>query len=76
MLTETIALEAFGAWWHVSPARRSRSWQRLTVRVPRQAILLLQRWVAGSVGVIYKASGDASKVGLLVFLELSSKRIP
>ena len=42
---------------------------------PRQAILLLQCWVAGFVGVIYKASGDASKVGLLVFLELSSERI-
>jgi len=48
----------------------------LAVRVPRQAILLLQRWVVGSVGVIYKASGVASKVGLQVFLELSSERIP
>jgi len=44
--------------------------------VPRQVILLLQLWVVGSAGVIYKAFSDASKVGLLVFLELSSERIP
>jgi len=44
---------------------------RLAVHVPRHAILLLQLWVAGSASVIYKAFGDASKVGLLVFLELS-----
>jgi len=52
----------------VSPARRSRSGQRLAVRVPRQVILLLQFWVAGSAGVIYKAFSDALKVGLMVFL--------
>jgi len=39
-------------------------------------ILLMQLWLAGSAGVIYKAFSDASKVGLLVFLELSSERIP
>jgi len=53
---ETVALELLGAWRHVSPARRSRSRQRLAVRVPRQAILLQQPWVADSVCVIYKAS--------------------
>jgi len=55
-------------WRYVSPARRSRSGQRLAVRVPRQVILLLQFWVAGSAGVIYKAFSDALKVGLMVFL--------
>jgi len=40
----------------------------LAVRVPRQVILLLQFWVAGSAGVIYKAFSDALKVGLMVFL--------
>ena len=59
-------------WRYVSSARRSRSGQHLAVCVPRQVILLLQLWVAGSAGVIYKAFSDASKVGLLVFLELSS----
>ena len=39
-------------------------------------ILLFQLWVVGSAGVIYKAFNDASKVGLLVFLELSSEHIP
>ena len=58
------------------PAKQSGSGQRLAVRVPRQVILLLQLWVAGSAGVIYKAFSDASKVGLLVFLELSLERIP
>jgi len=68
--------EALGAWRYASLARRSGSWQRLAICVPRQAILQMQCLVAGFVGVIYKVSGDASKVGLLVFLELSSKRIP
>ena len=62
-------------WRYVSPARRSGS-GCLAVRVPRQVILLLQLWVVGSASVIYKAFSDASKVGLLVFLELSSERIP
>jgi len=63
-------------WRYVSPARRSKNGQHLAVCVPRQVILLLQLWVAGSAGVIYKAFSDASKVGLLVFLDLSSERIP
>jgi len=37
---------------------------------------MLPLWVVGSASVIYKAFGDASKVGLLVFLELSLERIP
>jgi len=68
--------EVLCAWRYASPTRQSGSWQRLAVRVPRQAILLLQRWVVGSVSVLYKASGDVSKVELVVFLELSSERIP
>ena len=63
-------------WQYVSPARRSGSGQRLAVPVPHQVILLLQLWVVGSAGAIYKTFSDASKVGLLVFLELSSERIP
>jgi len=39
-------------------------------------ILLLQLWVAGFAVVIYMAFSDASKVGLLVFLEFSLERIP
>jgi len=50
-------LEALCAWRYESPAKRSGSWQRLAVRVPCQVILLLQPWVVGSVGVIYKAFG-------------------
>ena len=43
------------AWRYVSPARR---------------FYYSNIGVVDSVGVIYKAFGDASKVGLLVFLEL------
>jgi len=42
ILAEKVASEVLGAWRHMSPARRSRSEQRLAVRVPRQAILLQQ----------------------------------
>jgi len=67
---------ALRSWRYVSLARQFRSWQCLAVCVPCQANLRLQPWVAESTCVIYKAFGDASKVGLQVFLELSSKRIP
>jgi len=65
-----MVLEALSAWRHVSPARRFGSWQRLAVRVPRQAI-----YTAATLGfdyefVIYSASSDALRVRLLVFLEL------
>jgi len=46
--------KALCAWRYASPARRFGSWQRLAVRVPRQAILLLYFWVAGFACVIYK----------------------
>ncbi|QCD82621.1 hypothetical protein DEO72_LG2g2961 [Vigna unguiculata] len=39
-----------------------------------QLLEILRRLAPG--GVIYKAFNDASKVGLLVFLELSSEHIP
>ena len=48
-------LEAGNAWQYVSPARR---------------FYCNSIGVVDSVGVIYEAFGDASKVGLLVFLEL------
>jgi len=54
-------LEAGSAWRYVSPAKRF--WC---------CILGL----LDSTCVIYQAFGGASKVGLLVFLELSSERIP
>jgi len=38
VVAEMVIYGALGAWRHVSPARRSGSWQRLAVRVPRQAI--------------------------------------
>jgi len=69
-------LKVLRVWRYVSPARRSGSWQRLAVRVPHQAILLLQPWVVDSVGMIYKAFGDASKVGLLVFIDLWLETYP
>jgi len=43
------------AWRHVSPARR---------------FLVTAAWSVDFLGVTYKAFSDASKVGLLVFLEL------
>jgi len=33
-----MCFEALGAWRYATPAKRSGSWQRLTARVPRQAI--------------------------------------
>ncbi|QCE04524.1 hypothetical protein DEO72_LG8g2560 [Vigna unguiculata] len=61
---------ALGAWRYVSPARRSRSWQRLAARVPRQAIRTAAALNLDCVCVIYVASNGALKVGLLEFLEL------
>ncbi|QCE06407.1 hypothetical protein DEO72_LG9g1419 [Vigna unguiculata] len=37
VVAEVVIYGALGAWRHVSPARRSGSWQRLAARVPRQA---------------------------------------
>jgi len=61
-----------GAWRLKArvPRQAVWKWQRLAVCVPRQATLLLQPSVVDSVGVIYKAFGDTSKVGLLVGFEL------
>ena len=68
--------EALGAWRYASPARRSGSELRVASRVPCQVILLLYLQVVDSVCVIYKAFGDAPKVGLLVFLELWLRTYP
>ena len=65
-----ILLEALGAWRHVSPARRSGSWQCLAVRVPRQAIYTAAALSFDYEFVIYSAFNGALKVRLLVFLEL------
>ena len=68
--------EALGAWRYVSPARRSGSgtaWRHVS---PARRFYYCSLELLDSAGVIYKDFGDASKVGLLVFLELSSKRIP
>jgi len=65
-----ILLEVLGAWRHVSPARRSGSWQRLVVRVPRQVIYTAATLSFDYEFVIYSAFSDALRVRLLVFLEL------
>jgi len=46
------------------------SWQRLAARVPRQAIYTATALSFDYEFVIYSASSDALRVGLLVFLEL------
>jgi len=67
---EFVIYGALGAWRHVSPARRSGSWQRLAVRVPRQAIYTVAALSFDYEFVIYSVSRDALRVRLLVFLEL------
>jgi len=56
---------ALGAWRHVSPARRSGSWQRLAARVPRQAIYTTAALGFDYELVIYSVSSDALRVRLL-----------
>jgi len=61
---ETVALEALGAWQHVSPARRSGSLLRLATRVECQAIfdeaniVFCLLWMC----VVYEALNDISRV--------------
>ena len=62
--------EALGAWQYVSPARRSGSWQRLAVRVPRHAIYTAAALSFDYEFMIYSAFSDALRVRLLVFLDL------
>ncbi|QCD87526.1 hypothetical protein DEO72_LG3g2063 [Vigna unguiculata] len=62
--------EALCAWRYATPARRSRSWQRLAARLPRQTICTAAAWNFDFVCVGYKASNGALKVRLLVLLEL------
>jgi len=69
-------LEALCAWRYAALARRSGSWQRLAARVPRQAICTAAAWIFDCICVIYKASSDALKVGLLGSLSCGSERIP
>jgi len=70
VVAEFVIYGALGAWRHVSPARRSGSWQRLAVCVPRQAIYTAAALNCIYEIVIYSASSDALRVRLLVFLEL------
>jgi len=63
-------LKALCAWRYVTTAMRSESWQRLAARVPRQAICTAATLSFDYEFVIYRASSDALRVGLLVFLEL------
>jgi len=63
-------LKALCAWRYVTPVRQSGSWQRLAARVPRQAIYTVAALSFDCLSMIYNASSDALKVGLLVFLEL------
>jgi len=62
--------EALCAWRYATPARRSGSWQRLAACVPRQAIYTAATWSFIYEFVIYRASSDALRVSLLMFLEL------
>jgi len=65
-----MCFEALGAWRYATPARQSRSWQRLAARVPRQAIYTAAALSFVYEFVIYSAFSDALRVRLLVFLEL------
>jgi len=64
IVVETKALEALGAWRHMSPAKRSRSLLRLATRVERQAtfdeadVMICLLWMC----VVYEALGDISRV--------------
>ena len=69
-VTDLVIYGALGAWRHVSPAMRSGSWQRLAVRVPRQAIYTTAALSFDYEFVIYSESSDSLRVRLLVFLEL------
>jgi len=71
-----MCFEALGTSRYVTPARRSGSWQCLAARVPRQAIFTVAALSFDYVSVIYSASSDALKVGLLVFLELWLETYP
>ena len=68
--------EALYAWQYATPVRRSRSWQRLAACVPRQAICTAAAWNFECICVIYKASSDTLKVGLLGSLSCGSEHIP
>ncbi|QCE10801.1 hypothetical protein DEO72_LG10g2033 [Vigna unguiculata] len=59
VVAEFVIYGALGAWRHVSPARRSGSWQRLAVCVPRQAIYTAAALNCIYEIVIYSASSDA-----------------
>jgi len=62
--------EALCAWRNATPARRSGSWQQLAAHVPRPTICTAATLSFDYEFVIYSASSDALRVGLLVFLEL------
>jgi len=65
-----VGYKALGAWWYVSPTKRSGSVVRPVTRELRQAIRLLQiRFDCLEVRGL-QGFGDTSKVGFLVFLKL------
>jgi len=57
IVVETIALEALGAWRHVSPTKRSRSLLRLATFDEADVVFCLL-WMC----VVYEALGDISWV--------------
>ncbi|QCE07016.1 hypothetical protein DEO72_LG9g2031 [Vigna unguiculata] len=71
-----VDFEALCAWRYATTARRSGSWQRLATRVPRQAIYTAAALNCTYEIVIYRASSDALRVKLLVFLELWLETYP
>ena len=55
ILAETVALEALGAWRHVSPAKRSGSEFRMATLEQRQAMMQRHKLFLLWMCVIYKA---------------------
>jgi len=55
ILAETVALEVFGAWWHVSPARWFGSEFHMAAPEQRQAMMQRHKLCLLWMCVIYKA---------------------
>jgi len=70
IVAAVVKTKALSAWRYVSPAKRSGSGSVWWYVSPARRFYCSSIGVLDSVSVIYKAYGDASKVGLLMFLEL------
>ena len=70
IVAAVVKTKALSVRRYVSPAKRSGSDSACRYVSPARRFYCSNISVLDFVGVIYKAYGDASKVGLLVFLEL------